>query len=177
LIINKHHILAPTQIIDTQLGIPRGYKQECINEIYKIGNSIESTPDQKSNLYAIRSTYKIYEETEVLNQLFDNIVSTINDVYKDEYKDRIFLLANAWSAIYKKDSYANSHNHIPYNWAFIYYLQSNGDTPLIFNEINLRINPKDDMLIIFPSYLVHSVPPHEGDKDRICVAGNINLEH
>lgn len=173
MIVNKHHILAPTQIIDTQLGIPQGYKQKCISEIYKIGNSIESTPNQKSNLHAIRSTYKVWEETEVLNQLLDNIVSTINNIYKDEYKDMNFILENAWGAIYKKDSYANSHKHLPDAWAFVYYLKSNGDTPLIFNEINLHVNPKDDMLLVFPSYLIHSVPPHEGDEDRICIAGNI----
>ncbi len=169
MIINRHHIKAPTEIIDLQLGIPQDYKQECINEIYKIGNSV----DQPSNVYGIRSTYKVWEETDVLNTLLDNIKNIINDLYKDKFKERHFPITSAWSVIYKKGHGANPHEHLPNAWAFVYYLKSNGDTPLIFNEINLHVNPKDDMLVIFPSYLIHSVSPHEGDEDRICVAGNI----
>lgn len=169
MIINRHHILAPTQIIDLQLGIPQDYKQECIDEIYKMGNSV----NERSNVYGIRSTYKVWEETDVLNTLLDNIKNAIDGLYKDKFKERHFPITSAWSVIYKKGHGANPHEHLPNAWAFVYYLKSNGDTPLVFNEINHSINPKDDMLVVFPSYLIHSVPPHEGDEDRICVAGNI----
>ena len=171
MIINRHHIKTPTEIIDLQLGIPQDYKQECINEIYKIGNSI----DQPSNVYATRSTFHIWEETKVLDLLFDQITNVVFTLYKDKYKQRNFRLESAWSAIYKKGNGANPHEHLPNAIAFVYYLQSNGDTPLVFNEADFKIEPKDDTLIIFPSYLIHSVPPHEGDKDRICVAGNFYI--
>ena len=171
MIVNRHHLQSPVEIIEAQLNIPQDYKQQCIDEIYKIDNSI----NERSNVYGIRSTYKVWEETEVLNQLLDNIKNTIDGLYKDEFKERHFPITSAWSVIYKKGHGANPHEHLPNAWAFVYYLKSNGDTPLVFNEINHSINPKDDMLVVFPSYLIHSVPPHEGDEDRICVAGNIGI--
>lgn len=172
MIINRHHISSPSQIIDLKLGIPLDYKQECINEIYKIGNSI----DEPSNVYGIRSTYEVWKETEVLNLLLGNIESIINNLYKDKFQRRYFSITEAWSIIYKKGHNTNPHEHLPFTWAFVYYLQSNGDTPLIFNDCNFSLNPTDDSLIIFPAYLVHSVPPHEGGKDRICVAGNVDTK-
>ena len=53
------------------------------------------------------------------------------------------------------------------------YFKSTGNTPLIFDECNFKLNPTDDTLVIFPSYLKHSVPPHNDKEDRICLAGNV----
>ena len=166
MIITKNYIQSFSEIINLQLGISENYKQECIDEIYKIGNSV----DGYTNLKAIRSTYRIWEETEVLNLLLDKIIDTISELLEYDCK-----LANAWSAIYKKGHYADKHHHKPTFSSFVYYLKSsNKKTPLVFDN-NFSIIPKDDTLVIFPSYLEHSVPIHEDEEDRICVAGN--LEH
>jgi hypothetical protein len=166
MIITRNYIQSFSEIINLQLGIPENYKHECIDEIYKIGNSI----DDYTNLKAIRSTYHIWEETEVLNLLLDKIIDTISELLKYDCK-----LANAWSAIYQKGHYADKHDHKPTFLSFVYYLKSpNEKTPLVFDN-NFSITPKDDTLIIFPSHLKHSVPIHEDKEDRICVAGN--LEH
>lgn len=170
MIINRHHLLAPIQIVDMQLGMPKNYKQKCIDEIYKIGNSL----DVPSNVYGIRSTFDIWEETKVLNPLLNKIQNVTSELYKETFKNRKFPISAAWSIIYKKGHYAKPHIHLPNSWAFVYYLKSSGATPIVFNDIDFSIHPKDDMLIIFPSILTHSVPPHEEDEDRICVAGNID---
>ena len=174
MIINTHHLKTPIQIIDTQLDIPQKYKQECIDEIYKIGNSV----NDRTNLTALRSTYYVWDETKVLDPLLKQIRNIINQILgKDDLQEYNFEINNAWSAIYKKGHYANMHRHFPHHFSFVYYLKSNGKTPLIFNDINFILNVKDDMLVVFPSNLNHSVPPHKEDKDRICIAGNINLEN
>ena len=36
------------------------------------------------------------------------------------------------------------------------------------------VNPAEGELIIFPSYLVHSVPQELTDQDRICISFNID---
>ena len=165
---NTHNTTTPTQIIDLKLGIPQNYKQECINEIYKIGNSV-SNP---TNLTALRSTYQVWKETKVLNILIDNILTVLHNITPTHDERYYYNLANAWSAIYKKGHDAKPHCHIPAHISFVYYFKSTGNTPLVFDECNFKLNPTDDTLVIFPSYLKHSVPPHNDEEDRICLAGN-----
>ena len=170
MIINTHHLKTPIQIIDTQLDIPQKYKQECIDEIYKIGNSV----NDRTNLTALRSTYYVWDETKVLDPLLKQIRNIINQILgKDDLQEYNFEINNAWSAIYKKEHYADKHYHNPCFMSFVYYLKSNETTPLLFDN-NFKLYPKDDTLIIFPSYLYHSVPNHEDEEDRICVAGNLD---
>jgi len=172
MIVNRHHLQSPVEIIEAQLNIPQDYKQECINEIYKIGN----TNSEPSNVHGIRSTYKVWKETKILDPLLNYIQNTINELYKSKFTGDYFSISSSWSIIYKKDDYAKPHIHLPNTWAFVYYLKSSGRTPIIFNDINFSINPIDDMLLVFPATLKHSVPPHEGDEDRICVAGNMHAD-
>ena len=39
----------------------------------------------------------------------------------------------------------------------------------------IRVRPEVGNLVIFPSYLLHSVYPNESDEDRITVAYNLRL--
>lgn len=170
MIVNRHHLKSPVEVIETQLNIPQNYKQKCIDEIYKIGNTV----NEPSSVHGIRSTYKIWEETKILTPLLNQIQNTIDKLYKSKFTGSYFSITSSWSVIYKKGHYTKPHIHLPNSWAFVYYLKSSGITPLVFDDIDFYINPTDDMLLIFPAILTHSVPPHEGDEDRICVAGNIH---
>lgn len=170
--INNYYIKSPLRIITTQLGIPLDYKQQCIEEAYKLGDS----QNKKTNVQAIMSTYEVFKETNVFNNLISNIGSIIKesiiDVFPTSYS---FNFKNVWSAIYKKGHYTKPHAHFPFFISFVYYLQSSGNTPIIFEGCDFKINPKDDMLVLFPSYIEHSVPKHKEEKDRICLAGNIEM--
>ena len=132
MIVNRHHLQSPVEIIEAQLNIPQDYKQECINEIYKIGN----TNSEPSNVHGIRSTYKVWKETKILDPLLNYIQNTINELYKSKFTGDYFSISSSWSIIYKKDDYAKPHIHLPNTWAFVYYLKSSGRTPIIFNDIN-----------------------------------------
>jgi len=168
--INHHSIQSPTQIKTVQLGIPQEYKQKCIEEVYRLGDSM----NQQTNVKAIMTTYHIWNESEVFNILLNNIKTLIHNIEPID-KRWEFALEDTWGAIYKKNSYTIPHCHSPFYISFVYYLQSSGSTPLIFDGCDFQINPIDDMLVIFPSYLSHSVPKHMEEKDRICIAGNLNL--
>jgi hypothetical protein len=166
---HHYHIQSPTQVITTQLGILQEYKQKCIKEIYRLGDS----QNQQTNVKAIMSSYHIFNESEVFNILINNIKITIDKCFPILDIRYEYFLENTWSAIYKKGHYTISHNHAPSQISFVYYLQSSGNTSLIFDGCNFRINPIDDMLVVFPSHLWHSVPKHTEEEDRICVAGNL----
>ena len=45
----------------------------------------------------------------------------------------------------------------------------------ILNTSEISITPKDGLLVLFPSFLNHSVKPNESDKDRVVISFNIDL--
>ena len=55
---------------------------------------------------------------------------------------------------------------------FVDYLWAE-NTPLIFSDDKTSLNPEKDLLIMFPGYVRHEVPIHEGTEDRIVLAGNL----
>ena len=174
MVINRHHIKSPTEIITTTLGIPEAYKQQCIQEAYKIGDSIDRE-NNLTNVKAFRSSYKVWEETDVYNLLLDRIIEKINVVFPFTDTRFEYVLQNCWFAIYREGHYTIPHSHDPSSLSFVYYLKSNiNSSPLVFDECDFQLQPHDDMLVVFPSYLIHSVPKHTGE-DRICLAGNLNL--
>ena len=170
MVINRHYIKAPTEIVTTTLGIPEDYKQQCIQEAYKIGDK----QGQKTNVKAIMSSYQVWDETVVYNGLLEKVLYEIGNKLISIKDNRwAYVLIDAWIAIYKEGHYTMSHDHFPSQISFVYYLKANGNSsPLIFDGCEFQVNPYDDLLVIFPSYLKHSVPVH-GGEDRICVAGNL----
>lgn len=173
--IHVHHIQSPVEVITLSLNIPQEYKYKCIEEVYRLGD----TMNNKTNLKCIMSSYNIWNESQVFNLLLDNIYKTIDKISRssqliDKDISSTFKMVEAWSAIYKEGHYALPHSHKPYQISFVYYLKSNGNTPLVFNNSKFEVIPMDDMLVIFPSYITHNVPKHIGKEDRICIAGNLN---
>ena len=47
--------------------------------------------------------------------------------------------------------------------------------PNLFNSSEYSITPQDGLLVLFPSYLEHSVWANESDEERIVISFNINL--
>ena len=171
MVINKHHVRSPIEIVTTTLGIPEDYKQQCIQEAYKIGDK----QGQKTNVKAIMSSYKVWEETDKYNPILDKIAHLVKNEFP-LFDDRLgYSLNNVWIAIYKEGHYTVLHSHEPHHMSFVYYLKANNNSsPLVFDRCEFQVQPYDDLLVIFPSYLEHSVPIHKGE-DRICLAGNFYM--
>tara|TARA_R110001592_G_scaffold100984_9_gene286061 strand:- start:237 stop:764 length:528 start_codon:yes stop_codon:yes gene_type:complete len=170
--INHYYINHPTEIITASLGIPNDYRQKCIDKIYLMGDHMQQT----TNVKAIMSSWKIWEQTDILNTLLKNILSLVNKSFPLQDERWEYEINSCWTAVYKKGHYSNIHEHRPSEISFVYYLQSNGSTPLVFDDCKFDTTPIDDMLVAFPSYLRHSVPKHKDEEDRICLAGNINYK-
>ena len=167
---NTHDVTSPDQIIDLKLNIPQDYKQKCIDEIYKITDG----ENKFVNLTALNSTNKVWNETKVFDILIDNILKAHSTVRPIQEIGTHYELTYAWSAIYKKGHIAIPHRHLGSYFAFVYYFKSTGNTPIVFDECNFKLNPTDDTLVIFPAHIEHSVPPHNDDEDRICLAGTVS---
>lgn len=82
-------------------------------------------------------------------------------------------MINFWGNVYRKDDYAQSHCHEPFLYSFAYFVKAKWyDSPLIFDDSRKRIRPKEGRYVIFPSYLLHSVPKHRYNHERITLSGN-----
>ena len=112
------------------------------------------------------------------------------------FKDNIVKLAQMWAIINKKNSFNKAHIH-PNNYlSSAYYVKApKGCGNIKFynpNEVsrnrfpsgtkstefsaNLRsIEPEEGDLLIFPSYLYHSVDANISDEDRVIISFNVDI--
>ena len=103
-----------------------------------------------------------------------------------------------WSIINKKGSFNIQHNHPNAYLSSAYYVrhpeksgsikffdpreQKNIRYPKIKNYTNIsavitEITPKEGDLLIFPSYLYHSVGENLSEDDRIIVSFNVDIDY
>lgn len=101
-----------------------------------------------------------------------------------------------WAAVNRKGHYNTMHVHPMATWSGVYYVDPGDeapDTPGALLEFSHPITasvmtffpgvlpsarilrPVAGMLILFPSYLQHSVRLYHGERPRICVAFNAHL--
>ncbi len=156
-------------IVTLSLGISQEYRQSCIDEAYKIGDTMKGATHVKG----IMSSYEVWNETKVFDPLLNSILKVVNSNFPVEGEFFDYQIADAWSAIYKKGHYTTPHSHKPAQVSFVYYLKTTSTTPIVFDGCDFEINPTDDMLVLFDSLVLHSVPVHTEEEDRICVAGNL----
>jgi len=170
---NKNYKVTSTSIVETRyLGIPKEYKLKCIEELSKLCNK-----DYKfTNVNALRTEgYLLWENSKVFDKLLENITVHYHQYISSiELNQTLFknnTIKNAWGVIYKEGGYSKKHNHNSFFYSFIYCLSAeSNNSPLIFED-KTYIQPKDDMLMLFPSHLYHEVLPNKGTK--FVIAGNI----
>ena len=110
--------------------------------------------------------------------------------------NQIIKITNMWSIINTKGSFNERHHHGNSALSAAYYVKADkesGDIVFydprqaftfshpentIVNELNAQtksIAPKSGLLVLFPSYLDHSVNTSNSTKDRIVISFNISL--
>ena len=97
-----------------------------------------------------------------------------------------------WGALYHKGDYTRAHCHEPSKLSWIYYVKvSEKSKPLFihnvvdkgnsnffrayYKEETVKIPPTISDLVVFPSFVSHSVPKQLIDEERIVVAGNVDI--
>ena len=152
----------------------------------------------KSNMLGWHSENFNLQDSEVkffLESISININKAINDMGWDLEKN-IINITSMWSIINKKDASNARHTHSNNYISAAYYVEAPencGDIifydprderivrkPVIknLNDLNsevINITPKNGMLVLFPSYLHHSVDFNKSDKNRIVISFNIDM--
>ena len=106
-------------------------------------------------------------------------------------------IKNIWAIINEKDAWNQKHHHSNSDLSAAYYVSAHencGD--IVFydprpapvhnhpiskspNKLNATVNsikPESGMLVLFPSYLEHSVNPNFSSEKRIVISFNLSLE-
>ena len=83
-----------------------------------------------------------------------------------------FSIANEWLMVYEKGDYATPHEHFPYCFSIIYYVDCDENAAPVIFEDEVEIKPEIGKLVIFPSELKHEVKQTEGR--RVVVSMNLN---
>lgn len=84
--------------------------------------------------------------------------------------------SECWGALYREGDFTLTHDHWPNLWSWVYNVESCSEcSPLKFQTQyhTHEIPPKEGNMILFPAWILHSVPTHTCKHDRIVVAGNI----
>ena len=121
------------------------------------------------------------------------IKDTINHIQMEKYGYHM-TFNDSWYHITKTNGMHEPHLHPKCSWCGIFYVQSgdegSGDTVfqnpvtstfmdrgnLYLNNMGtLRIKPRDGMLVLFPSYLIHYQALYTGTQDRIVIAFNSSV--
>ena len=140
-------------------------------KIIKMSGDVQK---RETNVKADMTDWFMHRQYPIFNFLADIVI----DIAKETSPHEVQLeLYDMWGAVYNRGDFTMNHDHWPHPWSFVYYVKSNGATPIIFPDCSYSLNPKAGDIVLFPGIIRHGVPIHESDEERIIVSGNINIKY
>lgn len=154
----------------------------------------------KSNIKGWHSPdFDLKEENPVffINQISSSLNKCVKDMGWDLKRNKL-RITSMWAIINPPNASNSRHIHSNNFISAAYYVKAPknaGDivfydprsandirTPIVkeINKLNskvFKIDPQEGLLVLFPSYLHHSVEANESTKDRIVISFNINLNY
>ena len=194
---NKPNLLFPTPVWTLQI---ENYK--TINELmYTFIKGVQFNDQKginKSNNKGWHSKDFNLQQTEPKN--FINIITpSVEKVMIDmnwEKEKQTIKISNMWAIINTGGSTNSRHHHGNSDISAAYYVRApkncgeivfydprpapvyfhpSSTKPNSLNAMQNAVNPVEGGLVIFPSYLDHSVNPNLSNEERIVISFNINL--
>ena len=132
---------------------------------------------------------------EFVNSIQTPLKELFNDMEWDLFKQKV-KITSMWSIINTKEAFNGRHIHGNNHISAAYYVKAPEkcgnivfydprsapvfNHPIIkkpnkLNSDSHSIKPKEGLLVLFPSYLHHSVEVNQSNDDRIVISFNINL--
>lgn len=185
----KKNLIFPTEIFENYLpNISNSVLlAECHNLYLKNnkGQNISNVGGWQSQSYTTGISSEI-------NKLIYEIILNLATIFNNYNIKRTPKLINYWFNINFPHSYNISHNHTLSFFSVVYYVyapKNSGDLILertddsvfymqYFTEMNeysaqaIIIDPSESKLIIFPSWLKHSVGQNKSNDNRVSLAFN-----
>lgn len=172
--------------------VPDLKKEILSKEIKGIESNI--APLLKHNLVESDFKFLTRDHLPVIKNLNSWIYSclkqTINTLQKEDVHYEV-TIRESWYHITKTNGVHEPHIHPGCSWCGLYYVQSGDegsgqtifDSPLkstyidrgnfwLGNNSGMAIDPRDGLLVLFPSYLMHYQSLYKGSQDRIVIGFN-----
>ena len=137
--------------------------------------------NHSSNVKADMTNWHMHEKYKEFKELSIFAEAVANELFN---ADITIYTQECWGAVYRKGEETIKHTHWGNLWSWCYYLKVPSDSPPFrFEDIgegktaSFDIYPQEDDLLMFPSWISHSVPVSQSDEERIMVAGNIQLNN
>ena len=181
-----------------ELGLEEYIKQCCYETPHTFDNTefIQSRRDLQTVDHDLHQYWDHdLQKQEVMRPLCRKIydmMHSIVDVY--QYHTYNIKITSMWGNIQKPGTHFRRHSHYNNMFSGVFYLnEDKGFPPIMFwrpeeqsiDPKKMEFNPfnqgsyfqptKKDTLIMFPSWLQHSVELNETDKDRINISFNVML--
>lgn len=133
-------------------------------------------------------------EMQELNGYFMNAVDEVIRILLPKHKD--MEITGCWANIHPSDHFHRAHSHFNNFLSAVYYVTvpEGGNTitfhdprtqhyviyPAVerfnrFNSEHLHYGVEEGMILLFPSWLVHSVPAGPRKERRVSIAFNVNF--
>ena len=173
-------------------------------ENYKNNNPNSKKGDENINLY--ESNYNIHKLNNpsyeklmfFFAKSFKKISEKANKEFQNNNINNIINIIESWFIIYESSGFVAPHIHGNCSWSCVYYVQcdennsfKNGETylqkPFVdrlkhdsgskYLQFETRnFEPKEGLLIIWPSHIIHGSFPYIGEKKRIIVSANATMQ-
>ena len=193
---------SPNLFFPTPVWVSQLENYEEIND--KILSYIKNMQDEdskgiiKSNIKGWHSkdfNMKDHKVVDFINYISPHINKVIQDMNWD-INSQLIKISNMWAIINIGGASNARHHHGNSTISAAYYIKAPKNCgeivfydprpapvfshpraikPNTFNAMVNSINPIEGGLVLFPSYLDHSVNPNLSNKERIVVSFNINL--
>tara|TARA_B100000579_G_scaffold437843_1_gene469405 strand:- start:4073 stop:4669 length:597 start_codon:yes stop_codon:yes gene_type:complete len=191
------HLFFPTPIWISEIINYEDINKELIKFIYE-EQDLDPKGKNKSNVKGWHS-----KPFDLKNQSLNNFLKSISvEIEKAtidmgwDVNNQVVKITSMWSIINKKDSFNERHHHGNSSLSAAYYVNANKDSgDIVFydprqafafshpeankiNDLNAQVKsvtPKSGTLVLFPSYLDHSVKPSKSEEDRVVISFNISL--
>ena len=161
----------------------KGIESNCAAQLKK--NLVES----KFNLFSKEDDI-IFKTKSFIGE---ELAKLVNELHSETCPYNI-TFTDSWYHIGKRNSVHELHNHSNCSWCGVYYIQSGdkGSGATCFSnpasstymddggryldrQAEVRMEPEDGLLLLFPSYLRHYQSLYTGRKDRIVIGFNSQL--
>jgi len=195
----KIYNLFPVPIFHYKIENYKEINKELINYILRLKKK-DKIGNNRSNIGGWHSPNfdLVKEETPInfINKFKDFLKNIIINEFGWEYLPNKQRIVAMWAIINKKNSFNIMHNHQNCYLSAAYYVkkpEKSGDISFFdpvepktyrypekekgtfhSNQV-VTLRPEEGDLLIFPSYLYHSVEPNLSDEDRIVISFNIDL--
>ena len=126
-----------------------------------------------SHLSSWRSDWQTHKKDSRFNILIDFTIQALENFHLELFHSKQnFGCVEMWIAQYDKEDHAERHYHYPLDWSAVYYINvEDNASPIIFGE-DVKVQPENNMMLLFPGWLNHRVPKTK--SKRTLIAMNFN---